>query len=182
MFELFSAYSSSPYLMAVFILLLSVIIARVIDILVTKFLKRFARFTETDIDDRIIESIHRPLFFTVLFIGINLSVAHLRLFQGVIFYSRAILYSIVVFIWLVAFMRVSNLFIEYLTKKEEDVAGLKKDVIPFLENLAKIVLIGIALMVLFSLWKINITPLVASAGIASAVLVLCCKGYLREYL
>jgi small-conductance mechanosensitive channel len=175
MSEIISTFSLSPYLKALAILLISLFAAKTIDIILTKFLKRFARFTETDIDDRIIELIHRPLFFTVLFIGLNLSLTYLGVSKNVMFYSHAILYSIILIIWLIAFMRMSNLLIEHLIKKEPDVVGLKKDIIPFLENLAKITFVVIALMVLFSLWKINITPLVASAGIAGAALAFAAK-------
>ncbi len=166
MSELMDSFNiaSSPYLKAAITILFFMITAKVLDIFIAKFMKRFTRFTKTEIDDRLIERIHRPLFFTVVFIGIVLSISYLELSQNIIFYVRGVFYSIVVIIWLITFTRISNLLVGHLIRKQTDVTGLRKDMIPFIENISKIALLVAALTALLSLWKVNITPLIASAG------------------
>lgn len=173
--------TSSPYLKAAITILLFMLAAKTLDIFVAKFMKRFAKFTKTEIDDRIIEVIHRPLFFTVLFIGIVLSISYLEPPEKVIFYTHGIFYSIIVIIWAVTFMRISSLLIEYLIQRRTDATGLQKDIIPLIENISKIALFAAALMVMLSLWKISITPLIASAGIAGAAVAFAAKDTIANF-
>jgi len=181
MSEFISKLPSSPYLKAVVILLTSLVAAKTIDIILTKFLKRFARFTETDIDDRIIELIHKPLFYTLLLIGIVFSISFLEPSEKVIFYTRGALYSILLIIWTITLIRISNLLIAYLIQKQADVTELRKDIIPFVENISKIVIFVLALMGVLSLWKVNVTPLVASAGIAGAAVAFAAKDTIANF-
>ena len=166
---------SSPYLKSAITILLFMIMAKFADILFSKLLKRFAGFTETDMDDRIISLLHKPVFFTVFFVGAAISVSYLELSQKVNFYSEGLFYSVLTVLWMITLIRISNILIEHLMQKHADVSGLRKDIIPVVENISKIALIAVALMVLLSLWKINITPLVASAGIAGAVVAFAAK-------
>lgn len=126
-------------------------------------------------DDRIISLLHRPIFYTVLFMGVALSVSYLDLSQKITFYTENILYSILVIGWMITLIRISSLLIEHLLQRQPDDSGLSRDIIPVVENISKITLIVISFMILLSFWKINITPLVASAGIAGAVVAFAAK-------
>jgi small-conductance mechanosensitive channel len=164
-----------PYLKSAVTIFLFIVFAGIVDIFVSRLLKKFAGFTETDTDDRIIALIHKPLFFTMLFIGVSLSFSYLEASQSVMFYAHGLLYSILTIIWLIVLIKSSKLIIEYMLNRQADTVGLRKDMIPFIKNISKIALIAAALMVLLSLWEINITPLVASAGIAGAVVAFAAK-------
>jgi small-conductance mechanosensitive channel len=166
---------SSPYLKAVFTILFFVILAKLADIFFSKLLKKFTGFTRTDLDDRIIGLLHRPVFLTVLFAGIALSISYISMSEKVKFYAESFLYSLLIIVWMITIIRVSSLLIEYSAQKQADTAGLRREIVPVIENISKITVIAIALMVLLSLWKINITPLVASAGIAGAVVAFAAK-------
>ena len=50
--------TDSSYLNALISVLAFVVIAKMADILVDKVLRKFTKFTKTDIDDRIIDHIH----------------------------------------------------------------------------------------------------------------------------
>ena len=171
---------SSPYMKAAVTILLFIVIAGLSDFFFSKILKRFARFTETDVDDRIIGLAHKPIFFTVLFIGVALSVTYLELPLNVIFYFEGLLYSFLTVLWMITCIRISSIFMEYILQKQADVSGLHKDIIPVVENISKITIIVVSLMVLLSLWKINITPLVASAGLAGAVVAFAAKDMMSN--
>ena len=55
--------SSSPFLNALISLVAFVILAKAADLLVDKVLRKFTRFTETDVDDRIIDL---PVYFSIV--------------------------------------------------------------------------------------------------------------------
>jgi MscS family membrane protein len=168
----------SPYLKALITIVSFVILATIVDIFVSRFLKKLTGFTKNEVDDKVIERIHKPLFTTALFIGIVLSISYLELDPKLIFYINGMLYTVIVFMWLFALIKVSNLLIEGQIKKQADTTGLKNDMIPLIENVAKILMVIAALFALLSLWKVNITPLVASAGIAGAAVAFAAKDTL----
>lgn len=173
--------STSPYINAILSVAVFIVIARLADFFVDKVLRRFTRFTKSDIDDKILDAIHRPIYFTVILIGIVLAIAYLKPSQKLMFYADSILYSIMAVIWTIATVRISNIIIEDAIHKVSDVTGLSKDIIPLIENVSKIAIILASLMVILSIWKINITPIIASAGIAGAAVALAAKDTIANF-
>ena len=173
--------TDSSYLNAVISVLAFVVIAKMADILVDKVLRKFTRFTKTDIDDRIIDLIHRPISFTIVIIGVVLAISYLNPAPNVFFYSSGVLYSILTVIWCITIIRISNAVIEHGVRRVSDVTGLSKDIIPLVENISKLAIIIASLMVILSLWKVNITPLLASAGIAGAAVAFAAKDTIANF-
>ena len=173
--------STSPYINAILYIIAFIVIAKIADLFVDRVLRKFTRFTKSDIDDKILDTIHRPVYFTIILIGIVLAIAYLKPSQKVIFYADGILYSIMAVIWTVAAVKISNIVIEDAVHKVSDVTGLSKDIIPLIENVSKIAIILASLMVVLSIWKINITPLIASAGIAGAAIALAAKDTIANF-
>ncbi len=173
--------SSSPYVNALISVLVVVIIAKLADFFVHRVLKRLTKFTKTDIDDKVVDFIHKPVFFTVIIIGIVLAISDLRPYPEVLFYSRGFLYSILTVLWCVTIIRISNSVIEHGIRRVSDVTGLRNDIIPLAKNISKIVIIIAGLMVVLSLWKVNITPLIASAGIAGAAVAFAAKDTIANF-
>ena len=66
--------STSPYINALLSIVALIIVAKVFDIFIDKVLRRFVRFTKSDVDDRIIDIIHRPIYFTIILFGVILAV------------------------------------------------------------------------------------------------------------
>ncbi len=173
--------STSPYINAILAVLLFIIVAKFIDIFVDKVLRKFARFTKSDIDDKIIDVIHRPIYLTIILIGCTLAITYLKASPEVIFYTNNTLYSIILLIWTVTVIKISNTIIENAIYRASDITGLRKDIVPLIENVFKIAIIAAALMVILSIWKINITPLLASAGIAGVAIAIAAKDTLSNF-
>jgi small-conductance mechanosensitive channel len=75
----------------------------------------------------------------------------------------------------------SNLLIEKSVHKFSDITGLNKEITPLIENIWKVIVtIGGAIIIL-SIWKINITPLLASAGIVGVAVALAAKDTLANF-
>lgn len=171
----------SPYTKAAVTVFLSIVAAGILDVFVLRLAKRFTKFTKTEVDDKLLALLHKPLFLTVLLIGIVLSISYLELPEKVTFYVHGVLYSIIVITWFFTLKRISNLFIEHAMQKRADASGLQNNMLPFIENISKIILIIAVLMALLSLWKINITPLVASAGIAGVAVAFAAKDTIANF-
>ncbi|MBI3593303.1 MAG: mechanosensitive ion channel [Nitrospirae bacterium] len=173
--------SPSPYINAALLIVVFILIARIADLFVDKLVRRLARFTRVEIYDTVINAVRRPLFFTISVIGITMSIAYLKPSEGVLFYSEGILFSIIAVLWMVTAIKISNAVIENAVHKVSDVTGLSKDIVPLIENVSKIVIVVSVLMVILSLWKINITPILASAGIAGAGVALAAKDTIANF-
>jgi small-conductance mechanosensitive channel len=167
--------STSPLIIAILALLVFIIVAKIADILVSTVIRKFARFTKSDIDDKIIDLLHRPILYSIVIIGSVYSITYLGPSEKSYFYFRGILYTFMALIWCVALVRMSNALIQGALLKVSDVTGLSRDLIPLTESITRVVIVIVFLMVILSLWKISITPLMASAGIAGAAIAIASK-------
>lgn len=173
--------SSSPYINALLSIIAFVILAKIITLLIDRVLRKFASFTKSELDDRIIDLIYRPIYYSIIIIGITLAIIYLKPSEKLLFYGNNILYSIIAFIWIITAIRISNAVIENAIHRISDVTGLSKEIIPLIENFSKIVIIVLGLMVILSIWKINITPVLASAGIAGVAVAIAAKDTLANF-
>lgn len=173
--------SSSPYINALISVFLFIVIAMIADFFIDKVLRKFSHFTNTDIDDRIIDLIHKPVFLTIIIVGIALSTDYLQLPPKALLASLGILYSVIAVIWCVTAVRLSNTVIEHAVRRVSDISGLSNDIIPLVENVSKIIILAGTLMAILSIWKVNITPLLASAGIAGAAVAFAAKDTIANF-
>lgn len=171
---------NSPAAAAFIVLLFYIVLAKVADIFTDKLFRRLTRFTKSEIDDRIIDIIHRPVYFTVLTIGCIHSINILKTSEGVAFYSKGLLLTLMAVIWSIAVIRVSNLIIDNAVHRVADITGLSKEVTPLIDNIWKVIVIVSGIMFVLSVWKIDITPLLASAGIVGIAVALAAKDTLAN--
>jgi small-conductance mechanosensitive channel len=171
----------NPIIKAVLLLVFYILLAKTADIIIDKAVRRLTKLTKSELDDKIIDLTHRPVFYTVLFIGCMHAVSILNPSGNILFYIRGFLYSLLAVIWCVYVIRISNILIEKKVVRVVDVTGLGKEVTPLIENVWKVLIIVAALMVILSIWKINIPPLLASAGIAGVAIALAAKDTLANF-
>lgn len=173
--------SSSPAVNALISIFAFILLAKISDLFVDKVLRKFTKFTKSDVDDRIIDLIHKPIFYTILIIGVLLAVIYMKPAPRIIFYTEGVLYSALAIIWCITAVRISNTIIEHAIYKVSNVTGMSKDIVPLVENVSKIIILVATLMVVFSLWKIDITPLMASAGIAGVAVAFAAKDTIGNF-
>ena len=73
-FGVFGGLAEDLRFQALVLVVLSVAVAKLADWVITGMITRWARNTTTDLDDRIVELLHRPLF---LFVLLGLSLIHI---------------------------------------------------------------------------------------------------------
>jgi len=173
--------STSPYINVILSLLVFIIIAKAVDLFVDKVLRRFVKFTKTDVDDRIVDIIHRPIYFTIILFGIVLAVIYMQPPQQISFYANGTLYTLFAMLWIVTIIKLGNALIEHFIYKVSDVTGLGRELVPLIENVFKIAMVVVLFIVILSIWQINITPLLASAGIAGIAVAIAAKDTLANF-
>ncbi|MEW6002876.1 MAG: hypothetical protein AB1638_09560 [Nitrospirota bacterium] len=126
--------TESHTLNALLIFVLIIVLAKVADLFIDKILRRITKLTKFKLDDKIVDSIHKPIFYTIIITGAVYTIQLLNAFEKTVFYISGILYSVLTLIWGICIIKISNLIIENSVHKMADVTGLSKEVIPLLEN------------------------------------------------
>ncbi len=104
-----------PPVLGLLILLGAVLAARLVDIVLCRALKRLTRRTRTQLDDRVIDLLHRPIFFSVLLLGVYFSLLplelHPALFGGIVGLTK----TIAILMWTATALRLSTALLESLS-------------------------------------------------------------------
>jgi small-conductance mechanosensitive channel len=162
--ELWELIISNRYIGAAAIVIVSFIVALVVDFLVANVLRALTRRTTTTIDDRFIELIHRPVRITVVLIGLWIAMVHLELpaqYQTVV---SASLKSIGMIVWSIFIIRFVSLILESISSAD-GFRIVEPRTRTLFDNLTRVVVIALAIYSVLLFWNVNITAWLASAGI-----------------
>ena len=85
-FEFLNEIISNKPLLASIYILSSIIIAYIVDKIFIASLRLLVKRSDTEIDDKILDFIHKPIYYSILFFGINIAVSLLEISSKVNFY------------------------------------------------------------------------------------------------
>jgi len=179
--EILEIIFGNVYLKFLFVLVVTLIIAYLAKFVFRKVLKPLTKKTETKVDDLIIKSISSIVFYVVLVLGIKYGLQYFELKTTI--YNNLINTLLVIIVSLLMIRIVNNFFKHwaeewrYKTKTTTD-----ERIIPLLQKIVKAVIIILAVVFIFSAWNINISPLLATAGIAGLAIGLAVKDSLANIL
>ena len=91
--ELLNNIITNKPLLALVYVFISLILAYIVDKIFIASLKVIVRKSDTDIDDKIVEFVHKPIYYSILFFGINIAIELLQIPIGVKFYLVGIMKS-----------------------------------------------------------------------------------------
>ena len=160
----------NPFIRAGIIIIGSIVIAKVTDWIFVGFFRRWSSKTKTNLDDSIVNFLHKPIFYSILFFGFSTGVNLLGLPEFLNFAILGIFKTVTILIWLSLFVKVFTMSMEWTTKRTDNKI-LQSRTLPLFNNLGKI---GIGLFgtyFIFLSWNININGILASAGVLGVVTV-----------
>ena len=159
-----------PGLRALQIILGFLILAFLVDRLFTGIVSRMVGRTQTDLDDQLLSILHRPIFTTVALIGLILAVNEFELSPEWVSGTTSIVKTVLIWIWLVSALRFSRLVLGALRDRRDRFEIVQQTTEPLLRNaIAVLIFLGGAYAILVA-WDIEVTGLVASAGIVGLAL------------
>ena len=156
------------YFESLFYLLITILIATILDKIIINVLKRLMSKTRNNIDDKLIEILHGPLYITILVLGFNFAIKNQ--FPNSIYYLDSITGSVIVFYWAIGIFKSFALIIKQIGKSSKNNIIIKKKTLPLFDNLGKILIFIFSIYFLMLSWGIDVTAWLASAGIMSVVL------------
>ena len=156
-----------PPVLALAVLLGSLLAAKLVDIVLCRLLRRLTERTRTDLDDKVIDQLHRPIFFTVLLIGFDVAFEILGPPEKLLTVLVGLIKTIVIVIWTVTSLRLCRIVADGLQRLSSRVKWLDASLLPLFDNLARLVLVGGAVYFLLMAWHLNLGPWLASAGVVA---------------
>jgi len=177
----FAILRGNILLQRIVIILVYAVLAKAMDLFVDRVLKKIASKTRIKSDDKIIKFLHAPICFTVLGFGILHGLALGPLADPWQVILPQLTKSVLLILWLIGLIRIFNWMVEQYMSGAHEKGKIGKDLFMLMKNVLRVVVIIAGLIWLLSIWKINLTPLFASAGIAGIAVALAAKDTLANF-
>lgn len=159
-----------PALSALAIIVTFLILAALVDRLTTGIISRLAAKTETDLDDQVLALLHRPIFTTVALLGLLLATYQLDFDPWILLGTTSVVKTLLILMWMVFGMRFSRVVLGAVKDRPETFTFIQPTTEPLLRNAIGVLLFLAASYALLLAWRVEVTPLLASAGIVGLAL------------
>ena len=173
--ELFFALIKQPVIQAILYVIGSLAAAKIADWIITTILSRLANRTSSTIDDRIIQILHRPIYYSILFMGLGISITLLQLPEIVTFIFIGLFKSMAILIWSVALFQAFMHFINWYSQQTKGKSIIQVHTLPLFDNVGKVIIFMVAVYFIFISWDFNVTGWLASTTIVAMVVALAAK-------
>ena len=179
--ELYQSIMGNIYWRFLFILAITLVVAYIAKLFVKMILKPMAKRTKTKVDDLIIKSLSSVIFYLIFALGFKVGFQHFD-FESNIY--NGVINSLLILIVCILLIRVINNLAEHW--KVDWAAKTKSTaddrLIPLIERLMKAVVIILGVIFIFDSWNVDISPLLATAGIAGIAISFAVKDSLTNIL
>ena len=173
--ELFFALIKQPVIQAILYVIGSLAAAKIADWIITTILYRLANRTSSTIDDRIIQILHRPIYYSILFMGLGISITLLQLPEIITFIFIGLFKSMAILIWSVALFQAFMHFINWYSQQTKGKSIVQTHTLPLFDNVGKVIIFMVAVYFIFISWDFNVTGWLASTTIVAMVVALAAK-------
>jgi len=178
----YTGITIASYLVAMFILVLFFVAAQVVNFLFNKVFIIFTKKTKTNADDEIMKILNMPIFYSVVLFGAYQSFIYIAALSKYEADFAKILKTAAAIIWIYAITKLVRIVITEFGFKfaAQTKSTLDDELMPLFKKLSGIIIFFAGIMFIFGIWDIDITPLLASAGIAGFVIAFAAKDTLSH--
>ncbi|HHJ80181.1 MAG TPA: mechanosensitive ion channel family protein [Candidatus Tenderia electrophaga] len=178
--QVMNLLGNHPLLQVGAVMLVSLLIAKFVSAKVPAALTKLARRFNSPIGEQLADMTTSPLFFLIFLTGAGLSTRFLPYGDTVKFITASLFKSILIIIIAVFILRVTKLMLSLAAKNKEKFHTILPTTLPLFENIAVILIAVGAVHQIFSAWNVNMTALLASAGIVGLALGMAAKDTLSD--
>lgn len=170
-----------PYLRGILLFLLILTIANFLKWAILKLIKKITEKTKLHLNEQIINLLEPPLFFTVIIIGATISISIAGLAENISEISTNMLQSLLILIWTKFLIHGSSIALRIVARFPH-VKIISIQTLPLFQNLILLLAIAGAIYLIFSLWGIDMTAWLASAGVAGIAIGFAAKDTLANLI
>lgn len=161
--------------------LLVLTVANLLKWVLLRLIKKITEKTKLRLSPQIIDLLEPPLFFTVLIVGATIAISIAGISEKVAEISTNILQSILVLIWTKFLINGAAIALRAVARFPH-VKLISTQTLPLFQNLILLVIIAGAIYFIFSLWGIDMTAWLASAGVAGIAIGFAAKDTLANLI
>ncbi|MGV6857779.1 MAG: mechanosensitive ion channel family protein [bacterium] len=172
--------SNHPLMQVGLVLLLSLLMAKFVSMKIPSALANLASRFNSPVGVQLAGMTASPLFFLIFLTGASLSTRFLPYGETVEFIVVSLLKSILIIVIAVFILRVTKLLLELAARNEEKFHTILPTTLPLFDNIAVILIAVGAVHQIFTAWNVNMTALLASAGIVGLALGMAAKDTLSD--
>ena len=132
---------ANPWVQALLIVVGSVVLAKIVDWVLTRAIVRVTRRTKTEIDEKLVAHLHRPIFFSVMLVGLWFALNRVVSEPMVLGLVRSLMQTVATVYWTRALLAITTTVAGGMGRLAERAHWLDERTIPLFDNLAKIALI-----------------------------------------
>lgn len=141
-------------------------------------IRRLTRRIPGEVDDVVLETVHPATWVSMLLIGSYLGVTQLAIVDGALLDNLlAALLTVLTLIWAVTLSRVGRGVSDTMTEG----GYTDQQIVPIIQNVWAFLIAGATLFLILSYWNINVTPLLASAGVLGIVIGLAARDTIANF-
>jgi small-conductance mechanosensitive channel len=143
--------------------------------------KHIANKPKTDLDDKVIDDLRGPVFYTIMITGIYMAFRILFFGDVIKNFTLPFFHTILTMMWTLFLVRFTRVLFESLSDNTK-VKFITVHTLPLFLNLSFVVIWSISVYVMFSIWGINMTAWLASAGVAGIAIGFAAKDTLANLI
>jgi len=130
-----------------------------------------------EVDDVVFGYVHLGLWVTILIGGTALGLDRLGQLDGLAGPTHAVALTVVATTWAYAFARMGPPVLRAITESRY----VDDQVLPIFQNVWTMVVLGAGLFAVLAIWQIDVTPLLASAGVVGVVVGLAARDTIANF-
>ena len=183
--ELSKLTGHDRYLTTAALLAATLAVALLVEWVMARLLPRLTRRTASELDDRLLAALRRPIRVTVLVAGLALATLEIDptslLERGTVPLTGItlnLLTTIAIVVWMVAGVRIAGMLLDSANGRTRYV---EPRTLPLFRNVANIGIVAAAIYFAFVTWGIDVTAWLASAGILGIAIGFAAKDSLANF-
>ncbi len=160
-----NAFGNNPYIQATVVIVLSFVVASIFKYVIIKGLKKLVFRAQVDVDKSFLDLLHSPVYFSLLLLGCASAVLIMSPAEPYSLILFSTLQSVAILIWAGFFLRANRFLLTGVAGNRMRAQIITNKTMPLFLNLFNILVLVLAVYFVFSVWGVNMTAWLASAGI-----------------
>jgi len=178
--EVIAQISPNRYLQALLVTLLFFSLAKILDVIITRVIKRWVVKTKLTFDDEFLDIFHKPIFVSVILFGLAVATELLELNETLNIFTLGSLKTVAILLWAVAFGKFMKLLIRLVSLDKSRFIFIQDQTLPLFNNLLMILVVALSIYFILLAWSIDVTAWMASAGIIGLAISFAAKDTLAN--
>ena len=178
--ETLTQIAPNRYLQSLLIIILFFSLAKILDVIIRRVIKKWIQNTKITIDDLVLDIFHKPVFISIILLGLAIATERLAFHTTVTVFTIGGLKTVAIFLWAIAAAKFAQLLLSLVSRDDSRLIFIQDRTLPLFNNLLIIIVVALSIYFIFLAWNIDVTAWMASAGILGLAISFAAKDTLAN--